>query len=121
MVEPWRVAVIGCGIYPEANRRVYARLKMLRDDWPKIRFHIVTGPTGMVCMAALRAAKKLGMDYTACAGIPTAERYIAYWDLKPGPAADQIRYALDMKVHVEVWDMHNEPAGTAAVDALEAM
>lgn len=122
MHEPWRVAVIGSANYPDANRRIYARLKTLRDDWPKARFHIVTGTTGAVCTAALRAAKKLRMDYSAVSDVGVAgnhERVIAFWDFDSPGTAEVIRRSIDNRVPTEVWDAECEPAGAEAVEALK--
>jgi hypothetical protein len=95
---------------------------MLRDDWKGATFHIITSTTGQVASAALRAAKKLRMEYAAQSDpLERAERIIAYWDFECTETADQIRTALLRDLHVEVWNQLNEPAGSEAVEALGAL
>ena len=121
--KAWRVAVIGSQGYPDANRRIYARLKLLRDDWPRATFHIITATTGTVASAALRAAKKLGMSYSALADGPVteAERVLTYWDFVCLDTARQVRIALELGIHTEIWNAENEPDGPRGAEKCMGM
>jgi len=123
MPEPWRVAVIGPELYPHSNSRVYSRLKKLQNDFPKATFHVITSTSAGVASAALRAAKKLGMMYTAVtpeAAWPEWERMIAYWDFEHEGVRDLIRISVLSDLHTEIYDRDYKPIGAAAAEAVMA-
>lgn len=123
MPEVTQLAVLGPDVFPDANRRVYARLKMLRADWPGRTFHVITTTTGAIATAALRAARKLRWGYSAVGeGQAIApDRIIVYWDFECERTAAAIRMALVRDLPCEVWDSDDEPAGPAAADHVQGI
>lgn len=104
-VKSWRVAIVGSADYPDANRKVYQRLKDLKQDWPGFHFHIITGMTGAVDAAALRAAKKLRMSYSSLETgiVQGADRVIAFWNFEDAPTAKLIVDSVNRELHTEIW------------------
>ncbi len=126
-IKAWRVAIVGSPDYPDANRKVYQRLKDLKQDWPKASFHVITGCTGNVAAAALRAAKKLRMSYSSLEHgiVDEAERVICFWDFLDADTAKLITDSVGRELHTEIWDKAVDeetgrplPAGARAVEHL---
>ena len=114
-----RVAVIGSRNYPDANRRVYKRLRALKDDFPNKEIHVVTEEGRGVPGAAVKAAILLGMAFTVVPELAHAEvdRVIAFWDFQSRRTRENIRLAIAAGKHTEVWDKENKPAGWQAAAA----
>lgn len=126
-IKAWRIAIVGSPDYPDANRKVYQRLKDLKQDWPKASFHVITGCTGNVAAAALRAAKKLRMSYSSLEHgiVEEAERVIAFWNFEDQETAQLITDSVGRELHTEIWDRLVDeetgrplPAGAKAVGEL---
>ena len=114
-----RVAVIGSRNYPDANRRVYKRLRSLKEDFPHEEIHVVTDDSKGVNSAAVKAAILLGMAFTVVPELAHAEadRVIAFWDFQSRRTRENIRLAIAAGIHTEVWDKDNKPAGWQAAAA----
>lgn len=122
------VAVVGSRSFPLATERVLARLRMLRDDWPTHRLHIVSGGAVGVDRASVAAAKRLGMDYTVhqpewtkygkAAGfirndliLDDSDRVLAFWDFVSSGTRDTLWKAMRRHLPIEIYDADGEPAG----------
>jgi len=129
------VAVIGTPDYPDAGRRVYARLRRLKNDFPDVHFHIVADESKGPAESAIRSARKMGMSITVFTPdwdglgkdaslerslqvIDAADRMIAFWDMRPGEVGDTIKRAILDGIHVEIYDWENEAAGERTVQIL---
>lgn len=129
-----KVAIVGSRDYPEAKKRVFARLRSLRDDFPEDAPHVISGGETGVDKAAIQAARMMGLDYTVFNAdwdglgkkdttrnmliVDAADRVIAFWDFKCVSTADIVVRALADGKHTEVYDLEGEPAGPAAAEAV---